>query len=497
MKTTVNININRTAFIIDEDAHIKLKNYLSTIEGHFKASEGRNEIMEDIEARISELLHGRINSSSQVVTLTDVDYIIDTMGKPEEYSDGETYDETEKNNQQANTGSGFSKKIYRDTDQRFLGGVCAGIGHYFSVDKVWIRLAFVILVVFAGLSVIPYIILWVIIPAANTTAEKLEMKGEKPDYSNIGKAVENEIHAVKSSISNFAERNDVAATAKSIIEKLSKIFLAFFGITFTVVGLSILFPFCLSVMGDMAFLSVGPDGINSIDKKMSIMILDGNHSCYFWLGISLLLLSLSALFITVGTKLLIRFKQNIGWIVGLCVITFISAIVLIIIPSASAAKELTTHKEYKEEIIIPTNSKVLSLTSNSSENIEGEEIIFEENFFVFRDQETSIVGYPTLKIEESNSDSLIILKVIKHARGASRRDALNRAKDINYTFNINNDTINLSPFYTFTNVWRVQELELIIQVPEGTIVNKDEYVNLFLEETIAKRIDKEVIQLDF
>nr|BFF40517.1 hypothetical protein BACY1_23220 [Tenacibaculum mesophilum] len=187
MNKTININLGGFFFHIDETAYQKLKRYLDAIARSLSDDpQGKNEIIADIEARISELLSERITDARQVVNESDIEEIIAIMGQPEDYAEAEEgYSENTSYNYKRNTSN---KKMFRDGDDKFLGGVCSGLGHYFNIDVVWIRLAFLILTLAGfGFGIIGYIILWVILPEAKTTSEKLQMEGEAVNIDNIEK----------------------------------------------------------------------------------------------------------------------------------------------------------------------------------------------------------------------------------------------------------------------------------------------------------------------
>ncbi|WGH76923.1 PspC domain-containing protein [Tenacibaculum tangerinum] len=186
MNKTININLGGFFFHIDETAYQKLKRYLDAIARSLSDDpQGKNEIIADIEARISELLSERITDARQVVNESDIEEIIAIMGQPEDYAEAEeTYNENTSYNYSRNT----AKKMFRDGDDKFLGGVCSGLGHYFNIDVVWIRLTFLILTLAGfGFGIIGYIILWIILPEAKTTSEKLQMEGEAVNIDNIEK----------------------------------------------------------------------------------------------------------------------------------------------------------------------------------------------------------------------------------------------------------------------------------------------------------------------
>jgi len=190
MKITVSINLGGFSFNIDEDAYAELKRYLKNLELHFAQEQSSSEIMSDIESRIGELFRSRMTPYKQVVTMEDVRYAISVLGTPEDISDNET----------ASAGEKFSTRgyhrMYRDPDQRIIGGVCAGMGAYWRIEPWLVRIIFFILTMMGGLGILVYLILWIVIPEAKTTAQKIEMKGEPVNIHNIKDSVKKEFDTV-------------------------------------------------------------------------------------------------------------------------------------------------------------------------------------------------------------------------------------------------------------------------------------------------------------
>jgi phage shock protein PspC (stress-responsive transcriptional regulator) len=199
MKKTFSVNLGNRVYNIDEDAYLKLQDYLGRIESHFSDNKEREEIINDIELRISELLAERMGIAKQVVTLSDVEYIVNTMGDPSEFAGAE---EQPQQNSSGDYGhERRHRRMYRDPDNRVLGGVCGGLGAYLNIDPVIIRVILVLLLICYGFGLLLYIILWIVVPEARTTAQKLEMRGDPVNISNIGKFVEEEFDQVKKSFS--------------------------------------------------------------------------------------------------------------------------------------------------------------------------------------------------------------------------------------------------------------------------------------------------------
>lgn len=191
MKITVSINLGGSSFIIDEDAYSELKRYLKNLELHFTGEESSSEILSDIETRIAELFRARLTSYKQVITIDDVRYAISVLGTPEDISDKEEGSFREK------VSATGPHRMYRDPDKRIIGGVCAGIGAYWNTEPWIIRIIFIILAMTGGLGILIYLILYIVIPEAKTTAQKIEMKGEPVNIQNIKEAVKDEFEKVR------------------------------------------------------------------------------------------------------------------------------------------------------------------------------------------------------------------------------------------------------------------------------------------------------------
>jgi len=188
MKVTVNINLGGYAFNVDEDAYERLRQYMKTLEKEFSGESSAAEIMTDIEGRIAELFKMRLNSYKQVITMKDVEEVMAILGTPEAISGSGTTEERPPRSQ---------RRIYRDPDRRIIGGVCAGLGAYFNWDPIIWRVLFGALVIAGGFGIALYLILWIVLPEAKTTAQKLEMRGDPVTIENIKDSVKEEFETVK------------------------------------------------------------------------------------------------------------------------------------------------------------------------------------------------------------------------------------------------------------------------------------------------------------
>ena len=179
MNKTIDINLAGVFFHIDEKAYAILKKYLDDLRKTFADTEGKDDILADIEARIAELLNDRKNNKDQVIETEDIEAIIVILGKPEDY----VIDDESKSYQEKS-----SKRLFRDGEDSYVGGVASGLAHYFGLDVSWLRILWAVLIFFSGGSfLVIYILFWILIPEAKTTAEKLQMKGEPVTVENIEK----------------------------------------------------------------------------------------------------------------------------------------------------------------------------------------------------------------------------------------------------------------------------------------------------------------------
>lgn len=201
MKTTITINLGGIIFHIDDDAFEMLHAYLIAIEKQFTNEDERKEVMSDIEARLSELFKETLGERRDVIMNDDVSKVVKIMGEPEDFMDEDAAKESkpysgwESKRQRMN--SKTIKRLYRDRVNRILAGVCGGLGAYFNTDPLLFRIIFIVLLFAGSVGFWIYIILWIAIPEASTTAQKLEMRGEPVTIENIKRAVRDEFENIK------------------------------------------------------------------------------------------------------------------------------------------------------------------------------------------------------------------------------------------------------------------------------------------------------------
>lgn len=332
MKTTENISIAGYAFTIETDAYEALGTYINDIRTCITDDSSREEIVSDIEERIAELLNEKCNGDV-VVNIRMIYEIKERIGNPELLSQEDVESpapqEEQENPQQK---SWRSKRMYRNMEERIVGGVCAGLGSYFGLDKVFFRLIFIVFFLigflgiddgpYFGFSILAYICLWIAMPAARTVEQKCEMKGKPMN-----------IRGFKSKDFNFEK--EVKDVAQSPVGQTAKraggVFL---GIMLLLVGLSgmlgsIFIPSLPAIIGHEI-----ADEIIDFDagEQMMADILTGGT---FW-GLIMVMLGIGFIwFIYNGVMLLFDLKTA-SWRPGL--ILFIAWLISIFVVVAWVIK---------------------------------------------------------------------------------------------------------------------------------------------------------------
>ncbi|GAB1415125.1 hypothetical protein MASR2M117_05310 [Paludibacter sp.] len=225
MKKTFTVNLNNTVYHIDDDAYELLKKYLQDVESRLSPDE-RKDVMIDVEMRISELFNAKLIKGKAVINKSDVEEIINVLGKPNEFEDES---ETTSSADKSSTSGKGRKKFYRDVDNSFLGGVASGLAALLGIDVVIIRLLFVVLLFLGWGTIIPiYLVLWIIVPAAKSISQKLEMQGENVTTERIKEEINN--------LKNYVESDKFKNSAQSIGNRIGEVFQVFFKVIFAIIG---------------------------------------------------------------------------------------------------------------------------------------------------------------------------------------------------------------------------------------------------------------------
>ncbi len=491
MNKTISINLGGFFFHIDEDAYQKLNRYFEAVKRSL-APEGRDEIMKDIESRVAEIFQGNLKNEKSVIGINDVEEVITIMGQPEDYQIDENPKTSNHNYNYNYTFNSKSKKVYRDQDNAILGGVLAGLGHYLGVEALWLRLIMVVLIFGFGTGILVYIILWILIPPAVTTAQKLEMRGEPITISNIEKKVKEGFDEISEKI-NAIDHQKIANNAKSGAEKiattLGDIITAIFKVLGKIVGAFVFFFAAVCLISIffgsmfMIFSSTMPDTFifNHISSPL-------NTEVPLWLQGILLLLSIGiplVFFLILGLKLLVTNMKPIGnyFKYTLLALWLIALAGLIYLGIVQANEHGYDGRNSQKETISFTTNDALFISMNYNEFYTKS--IREKNYnkLVQNENDETVIYSNNVKIHLMHTnETLPYIIVEKEANGKSHKEANERAKNIRYNFDIQKNKINLDNYFTtdLKNKFRNQEVHIYLYLPEGTILFPDESVSNYL-----------------
>jgi len=373
-------------------------------------------------------------------------------------------------------------------DNKFIAGVSSGLGHYFNIDALWIRLMWIVLVLLGfGTPILIYILLWILIPEAISTADKLKMTQEPINISNIEKKIKDELNKASEKIKDvdYDKHMDNAkkgasgffTTIGKIFVGIFKVFGKFFGILLIIISLSTLIGLIAGLFTTGTFGLVW--GNHELMDYVTVVNIGDTP---FWL-ISLLTLFVVGipffvLFI-LGLKLLIDNLKSIGNVAKIILfVVWLFSIIALGIIGLRQATEQAYDGEFIAEQILPVQRgdtlKIAMLTKNRYEHRSrrgnGFEIKLNEN------DEKVIYSNDVRLIVRSTKDSIGSIFIEKKSEGNSFIDAKNRAEAIDYNYTFENNTLTLDGHFT-TSVeqkYRDQEVEFIVYLPEGTILWADE-----------------------
>ena len=486
MNKTVNINLANMLFHIDEVAYNKMRRYLESVKRSFANTPGSDEIIADIEARIAELFHEKLENERQVITQKEVDDVIAIMGQPEDYMVDEEIFEDEPRAKSASNKERV-KKLYRDTEKKYVAGVSSGLAHYFGIDPLWIRLIWIFLTIFTwGGFIFIYGLLWILIPEAKTTAEKLDMSGETVNISNIERKVKEGFDDVADRVKSVDYEkvgNTVKKGGKTVFDTfgdivmfLFKIFGKFIGILLVIIGASTLIGLFVGLftVGILDVIHVPGIDFYNVVNSTNLPIWVVSLLAFFAIGIPFFFL------MYLGLKILVNNLKSIGNIakfslLGLWLITVILLIVFGIREAASHAYTGSTSVENEITGIIPSDTLQINLVATDEYDYE-KDMHMGDTFISYDEAGNKVLVSDDVRFRiRKSQDSLVRIQVRKEADGPSNREAKAIAEQIIYEYEVNGNTISFNDYLTTQGPkFKDQEVRVNIFLPVGTILKYDQ-----------------------
>jgi phage shock protein PspC (stress-responsive transcriptional regulator) len=484
MKKTFTINISGTVFHIEEDAYEVLQKYLINLKNHFGPGEEGKEILADIEARIAEIFIEKSTNVQKVVTIEMVNGAIEIMGTPEDFE----AEESEEGAPETETEEAKRpRRLYRDPDHRVIGGVCGGLGAYFNMDPVILRIIFIaLLFITGGAAFLAYIILWIAVPKAKNTAQRLEMRGQEATVKNIEKSIKEEVTEMKESFKKMKD-SDTYAKGKRTVDAAGDV--AYSGIkvilriAVIVIGVLLIVSGFLGLLGFISSMVIGHSFVQGWPMIWSPEIQVPGFLNHFVspgtvtfgmvaVGILVGIPLLAMLFI--GTKLVFRYKTN-NTAIGLTMVgVWLIALISLVVVSVSQLGNYKSQSAISETKTISCDScQTLILKLGEDKYADYAKMDFEiDNVKVaVVDGEEVLLGKVRLDVEKSGNNEFVIL-VKKISRGKTRELAKETSENIIYRFEQKDSTLTFDPYFILGKgeKYRAQQVDITIKVPEGKAV---------------------------
>ncbi len=580
MKQVININFQGRVVPIETTAFEILKSYTDSLNRHFINEDGKEEIINDIESRIGELFQERLKKGATCITDDDVNAIINSIGRPEDFEpmDDNAQQSSASSNTNAgqqqqssagNTGFTGHKRLYRNENDKVLGGVCSGLANYFNLDVVIVRVIFAILFfafgfgflpyiimwvavpsssstqiggakkklfrdpddkliagvcsgignyfginawipralfllpflsfisrwghwggfwdigdvirfTFSPTSLIVYIILWIVIPEAFTTSEKLEMKGEKVDMNSIKNSVMEEMKTVGKKAEKFGSEassiiNEKAKTVAGDVQNFSRRNRGGFGNVIAMMArifaYFVIGCVCLAIFGGLIGVIVAAVKVYPLKDYL----LTGNSQNFYAWGTLLFFITVPIIGILVWLiRKVTNSRNNSGifrvtficlWIIG-----WICAVLLV----TSVSNEFRRKSDIAHQEVLLTNPKVnkliISTVSATEKDFTFKKMRWNhfDDFEDFLDEDTLKIQNVRIGFVKSEDDSFHV-RMLKQSRGYSKEAAASLANKINYNIHqtdsllILDDGIDINKNDKFRN----QTVYVMIAVPVG------------------------------
>ncbi|MBK7625758.1 MAG: PspC domain-containing protein [Bacteroidales bacterium] len=470
MDKTININIAGTLFQIDEDAFRILRDYLQSINSRFRNVQGGHETIEDIESRISEIFQSQ-KGLAGVISKDNVEAMISIIGKPEDFDVNEEQPEQ-------HTYTSQKRRMYRNPDDKIIGGVCSGIGAYVDTDPVLFRILFVISF-FLGIGFFLYIVLWIALPEANTEAKRREMYGSS---YHSAYSVNKEPDGSYSNRYNGSAKvgnafNEIFRAIGSVLYIIFRIFMIMVGVTLVVTGFLTMVTLLMVFVFKMPWVFSNEAFDSSVIWFPDFLNYIVNPALAPWI----IILTLVAIFLPMlaliywGVKMIFWFRAKDGIITLICFILWVMSVTALSImlfnegvSFAESAKSYTQTPipQPPDTLYIMSGQKIADLKYNSQFAVP------DDDYTVFMDDSTrTIFICPDLRFTITDKENAKV-EIRKRSSGRSRAEASRKSESLQYNYRISNDTLYLDEFFTVPSgmKWTADFVTINLNIPERTVL---------------------------
>ncbi|WP_207429576.1 PspC domain-containing protein [Pedobacter sp. SYSU D00535] len=491
MNKTIIININGLVFHIEEEAYEILRSYMTEVKRHFAYTTDSLEIVTDIENRLAEMFNERLaEQKKQVLEMIDIQEVIAAMGSVKDFELPE--EENPLNTDSYRT----ERKLFRDTDDKLVAGVCSGLGYYFDIEAKWIRLVTVLLTLTVGVALPIYIILWLVLPKALTRQDKIAMRGEPITLQSFKKSFDEEIGSLQDNLNRGFNTISPGAsrTGDSLsngIDELLAFVVRFFkglvkaiGVLVIVIGVIVLLGLICGLLFAIGFwnsaeLNAFPISAINYEYRSPIYL-----SAFLLLFIPLIALILFAIRVIFNRRIVTRtgsFAMLILWLTGLATGVYYGSKVAAEFKE-DAKIELDAGLINYPALYLKLNpQKPLSKDDSLKLNLNSERFrgrILNDDYGDEFDEMQEF----NLFIEKSENAETKIVKEFS-ARGRTFKAALQAAQRTSYNF-IQKDSTILFDKYLHLNgkgLYRAQDVNVTLKIPVNT--------RLIIDGTLSRHLE--------
>lgn len=485
MKKTVSINIKGLHFIIEEQAYEKLQAYLDRLENKLGNTEGKQEIIEDIELRMAEIFSENLeNNSKKVIEMVDVEHAISILGEPEEYIEGDESKSIKEEPLESDkyTYDRHDKKLFRDLENAALAGVCSGLANYFAVDVIIVRILFLLVLFFGGFGIPLYIILWIIVPKVNSHIDRLRMQGRPITVESVREEVETAAQRMSHQSEKFARKMQRESTFQRGIGSAGRAIRLVAGLFFMLFGISAIIAFLTFLVLNIGVFPVsGEDGLYDLYEFANMFWDHPEELQFIYYGGMILSVVLICWILATAVRLI--FNSPMSWyrfISRTAFFALILGIALAIYGGATIGREFSFESEIEKDLNPIGNELHIQVAENLRETDgKGTVRIRERHPFIFTEKNGRIyqMGVPVRYIE--TEDSVFRMKVVYRAHGSTQTKAFENARHIQYGLKQQGDTLFLPKSFNYPveDKIRNQRVKVYIEIPRNRVffVNGKEF----------------------
>jgi phage shock protein PspC (stress-responsive transcriptional regulator) len=487
MDKTININLAGSLFQIDEEAFRILRDYLQSINTRFANVQGGNETIEDIEARIAEIFQSQ-RGSAGVITCENVESMISTIGRPEDFDHSEPVTAATDYTHQ-------KRRMHRSTDDFIISGVCGGIGAYLNIDPVLLRILFVISAMF-GIGLFVYVVLWIALPVAKTDAQKREMYGSS--FHTAG------THSGQHNISQISASSRIGNAIDEVFRAIGRVCFIILRIFLIITGVVLVLTGFLFILGFiMIFIfkfpgiySIPSEGINLINFTDFLnYIVNPSSVPWITLLISIAIILPMLALIYWGVKMIFWFRARDGVVSLIALVVWVTSLAALAIIGFNEGISFAQIAKTSETTVLPNSPDTLYIISdNKIANLKYEKdfILPHDEYSVYiNDEKNELYIRSYLTVDKSENKSARI-ELRKHSAGRTEIEARKKTVGLMYNFGIKGDTLHLDEYFTIPSgrKWSADNVGINLYIPEGTCVKFEKDPKILVRSSFRNESDE-------